>query len=127
MSIHTLDPGFRLPGFFDQTNINFISQKITQILGKEYNAQVIIPDASIFIEMQHQHEDRIDTLAKLNQRVIMELVRSFRNYQEEIKQKSGWSQNIWNAYNYDPSLGIKPYETPKMRDNVRGMRFAMTF
>lgn len=127
MSIHTLDPGFRLPGFFDQRNIDFISHRVTEILSMEYNARVIIPDASIKMEMQNQHEDRIGTISKMNQRVIMELVRSFRNYQEEIKKKDNWSRNIWNAYNYDPSLGIKPYDKMKMNDRARGMRFAMTF
>lgn len=127
MSIHTLHPGFRLEGFFTQTNIDFISQKVTNILGREYNARVIIPDASIMMEMQRQHEARLESIAKMNHRVVTELVRSFRNYQEEIKQKNYWSRNIWNAYNYNPSLGIKPYETPKLNTRTHGMRFAMTF
>ena len=127
MSIHTLDPGFRVPGFFTEENIQFISYKVTKILSLEFNAKVIVPTSSIMREMQYIHEDRVQTIPKMNQRVIMELVRSFRNYQDEIKKANYWSQNIWNAYNYSPALGIKPYETPKLDKNVRGLRFAMTF
>lgn len=127
MSIHTIYPGFRLPGFFTRENIHFISAKVTEILGTEFNARVIIPDSAIMREMQIQHEDRLQSIAKMNQRVIMELVRSFRNYQAEIRRASMWAQNMWGAYNYSPELGIKPYETPKLNKNARGMRFAMTY
>ena len=127
MSIHTLDQSFLLPGFFTRENIEFISNKVTDILAKEYNGKVVIPSSSIMREMQTQYEDRVDTIAKMNQRVIMELVRSFRNYQSEITRASYWAQNVWNAHLYHPSLGIKQYETPKLNKNVRGMRFAFTF
>lgn len=127
MSIHTLYPGFRLPDFFSQTNIDFISHKITEILSLEYKTKVVVPDDAILSEMQIQHEDRLETIAKMNMRVVMEMVRSFRNYQTEITKKSYWSQNFWNSYNYSPSLKIKQFDTPKLNSRARGLRFASTF
>ena len=127
MSIHTLSPGVRLPGFFTRTNVEFISNKVTKILGKEYSQRIIIPNNYIVREMQFQHEDRLETIAKMNHRVVIELVKSFRNYQSEIEKSNYYSRNVWNSYNYDSALGIKPYETPKLNNNARGFRFHFIF
>jgi len=127
MSIHTIYPGHRVPGFFTKLNIKFISDKVTEILGREYKQKIIVPDSSIMREMQYQHEFMVESVAKLNQRVIMSLLRSFRNYQDEINKANYFAGNVWNAYNYDNSLGIRQFSKPKLNDNARGFRFHFTF
>lgn len=133
-SIHTLDPQFRTPGYFTQENINTISQLVTATIAQSYSGKkVIVPDAHIVRFMQKIHEERLESIPKMNQRVIAELVRSFLNHVSKQEQANNWAYHRWDAYNWDANLGIKPFETPKLRGNrvkrqdARGYRFHFTY
>jgi hypothetical protein len=114
MSIHTLDPQFRVPGFFTQENINTISQLVTDTIAQSYTGKkVIVPDSHIVRFMQIVHEDRVESVAKMNQRVVLDLVRSFMNHASAQEKANNWANNRWEAYNWGPTLGIKQFETPR--------------
>ena len=115
MSIHTLMPTFRVPGFFEKENIQTISKITTQTIAQRYQGKrVIIPDDEILKFMQIVHEDRVESVAKMNERTVIDLVRSFYDFVGRNEQANYWSTNKWNAAMYDVSLGMKPYD-----DNVK--------
>lgn len=121
MSIHTLQPGFRVPGFFTEDNVNTISQIVTQTIGRKYSEKrVVVPNEDIVKFMQIVHEDRVESVAKMNERVVIDLVRSFFSHIEQIEQANNWADNRWNAYMYDPSLNMKNFEEPKLRGDRVG-------
>ncbi len=133
-SIHTLDPQFRVPGFFTHENVKTISQLVTDTIAQSYTGRkVIVPNPHIVRFMQIVHEDRLESIPKMNQRVTMDLVRSFLNHVEEQERANNWAYHRWDAYNRDPKLGIKSFETPKLRGNrvqrrdARGFRFHFTY
>lgn len=128
MSIHTIDPQFRLPGFFTKENINTISELITMTIAQDYHGKkVVVPDEYIVRYMQKVHEEKIESIGKMNQRVIMDVVRTFVNHVEETERNNMWANNRWNAYNRDESLGIKPYDTIKLKGERVGKNDARSF
>jgi len=134
MSIHTLDPQWRVPGFFTGENVKTISQLTTQTIAKTYrDRKVIIPDPHIVRFMQIVQEDRPESVPKMNQRVIMDLVRSFVNHVEEQERANNWAYHRYDAATFDPKLGIKNFETPKLKgksaqkNTSRGLRFHSTY
>jgi hypothetical protein len=77
--------------------------------------------------MEEVYNERLEPLPKMNQRVVLHLVRSFLNHTDEMEKVNMFADNRWNAYNYSSNLGIKPYETPKLNDRHRGFRFHFTY
>lgn len=133
-SIHTLQPSFRVPGFFTKENVSTISRLVTETIAKSYTARkVIVPDSHIVRFMQIVQEERPESVAKMNQRVVMDLVRSFLNHVEEQERANNWAYHRWDAYNWGANLGIRPYEKPKLRgkrvgkNDARGFRFHFTY
>lgn len=134
MSIHTLDPTFRVPGFFTQENVNTISKLITLTIAQSYtDKKVIVPDPHIWRDMQRVQEERPESVARMNRRVVMNIVRGFLDFVQETQRANMWAHHRWDGYNFDPKLGIKQFETPKLRGNRvqrrddRGFRFHFTF
>ena len=134
-SIHTLDPQFRTPGFFTQENVNTISQLVTATIAQSYSGKkVIVPNPHIIRFMQKIHEDRLESIPKMNQRVVMELVRSFLSHVDQQERANYWAAHRWDAYNRNPEqLGIRPHDTPKLRgervkrNDHRAFRFHYTY
>ena len=81
--------------FFDEDNIQFISKKITEILAKQYkNVRVIITRASIIRAMGRQVDRRLDTVPRMNQRVIMDIVGEYRRHQVEVNKHLRWEEGF---------------------------------
>lgn len=125
-STHTLQTNL-LPGFFNQENYNLISYWCTKTLEKIYNNKIVLTPSSIAIECQNVYDERIEAIPKMNQRVVMNLVRAVRNEMDDIERKNYFMDSYRDSYNYDPILGIKPYETPKLNYNARAFKFHFTF
>ena len=129
MSIFTLTPDqARAPGFFCPENIQYLCETLTQTLKKEYKGVVKFTKASVVRAMQRIHEDRVETVPQMNQRVLIDLLRIFRNEMEENARANGFWDLVWGAWNYDPYLGIAPYD-PRRKMNLRArpLRFRYTF
>ena len=134
MSIHTLDPQFRAVGFFTGENVNTISKLVTDTIAQSYtNRKVMVPNPHIVRFMQIVQEDRSESVPKMNQRVVMDIVRSFLNHVEETERSNQWAYHRWDAYNRDPKLQIQAFEKPKLRghraqkNDARGFRFHFTY
>lgn len=134
-SVFTIDPGFRMPGYFTEENVALISKMVTDTLAKEYKQKIVITDSSIMRRMVQVHEERVETVPQMNRRVALDLLREVRNQYDETERANYLMTNRWNSYNYDPSLGILPYVPIKMktdsispsRNKYLPMRFHFTF
>lgn len=121
MSIHTLDPQFRVPGFFTQENVNTISQLITETIAQSYSGKkVIVPNPHIVRFMQSIQEDRPESIPKMNERVVIAIVRTFLDFVAENERNNNWSYFRYDAYNRGANLGIKPYDKPKLKGSFVG-------
>ena len=78
--LHTVFPGYRT-FFFDNDNIVFIQQKITDIMSREYRQKINVDIASIVRVMERVYGERLETVPKMNQRVVMYICNEFRNHQ----------------------------------------------
>jgi hypothetical protein len=93
----TVYPGFIPEGYFDEDNISFIQNKIVDILGRRYKQQVLIDRASVIRVMQRVLSEKIETIPKMNQRVLMYLANDVMNHQEEVNKHLHWEENSFKT------------------------------
>ena len=91
--VHTIAPGAAIPsGYFDEDNVTFIQNKVTEVLSREFIQQIVIDRASIVRVMQRVLGERREVIPKLNQRVIMYLCNEFRAHQQETNRTLNWEE-----------------------------------
>lgn len=132
---HTIFPGFIPEGYFSDENIEFIRNKVAQLLKIDFKQTILFDRASVIRIMQRVLEQRLETIPKMNQRVIMYLTNEFRVHQLDTEKKLRWAE----YYNegvalYDPTAARGPdlssvklanrLGVPKVGDTVR---FYFTF
>lgn len=136
MSIHTLGQQWRIPGFFTEENVDTLSSLITDTIAQSYvGKKVIVPKPHIVRIMQHIQEQRPESIERMNQRVVLDIVAEFISFANQNERNNNWSYFRYDAYNRTPNVGIKPYETPKLkgegyagRGNTQlGYRFMFTY
>jgi restriction endonuclease len=127
---HTIFPGYVPDGFFENDNIEFIRQKVADVLKLQYHQAVNIDKASIVRIMQRILERRLETIPMMNQRVIMECTNEFRNYQAQLEKHMKWEEHYIESQRlYDPTVERRSYSSIKLSNrlgdpNVGGtMRF----
>jgi len=126
-SIFTVYPGYRDYTFFTPRNVAYISKILSETMAKQFKQKIVFTDSSIMREMQRVFEERYETIPQMNRRVMLGLLRNAKNQYMEAAKNNYLLENQWNAYNYDPILGIQPYFTPKLNTRQRGMRFTFTY
>jgi hypothetical protein len=111
-TIHTLVPNANIPyGYFDEDNIRFIQNKIKDVLHREFIQSIEIDRASIIRLMERALLDRIETVPKMNQRVIMMATNEYRNYQIEVDKHLKWEAHYFlSQQQYDPSVEIVRFD-----------------
>jgi len=88
-TIHTLVPNATVPlGYFDEDNIRFIQDKIRRVLRREFKQDILIDRASIVRLMERALLDRIETVPKMNQRVVMYATNEFPRSSAGSRQAS---------------------------------------
>jgi hypothetical protein len=100
-------------GFFTGENVEFLQNKITEILKREYVQSILIDKDSILRIMQRIIEQRAESIPRMNQRVIMEIASEFRQYQVDMNRKMQWEDNYeasQKIYNMVGMLGNKDSE-----------------
>ncbi len=109
MSIHTIFPGGRVDGFFDGDNVSFITNKITELMKREYYQSVAVDKSSIVRVMQRIHLERMESVPKMNQRVIMSIMNEIRNHQNEMRKNLRYEENYKSSQLlYDPQVERGP-------------------
>lgn len=77
-------------GYFSQENVQFIQNKVIEVLHHEYEQSIIIDFGSIIRMMERIFEERPETIPRMNQRVVMELCHDFRIYQANVDKHLRW-------------------------------------
>lgn len=119
----TIWPGFIPHDYFVKENVDFLSKKITENIRKEIATDVTVDTGSIVRIMQRVLEQRLETLPKMNQRVIMYVVNDYLDYQLETNRNLRWADGYVQSQRlFDPtcnrgvisnwSLKINPKNVP---------------
>lgn len=104
---HTIFPGAIPSGYFDPDNIEFIRQKTTQILLGEFHQKINIDKGSIIRIMQRVLGERLESIPKMNQRVLLYLSNEFRVHQMDLKKHISWEENFIESQRlYDPTCEV---------------------
>ena len=85
------------PEYFNQENKIFIQKKVAEVLSREFYQNVVFDPESIVNTMQLIYEQRLESVPRMNERVIMELCRYFRNEQILV------NKNLMYAESYSDS------------------------
>lgn len=109
MSIHTVFPGFRNFNFFSDENVAFIQQKIIDVLKGEFFQDILIDVGSIKRVMERVHLERLESIPKMNQRVIMYCTNDFRNYHATLLKRLKYEEGYVESQRlYDPTVERGP-------------------
>jgi len=111
-TIHTLVPNANIPiGYYDEDNILFIQKKIVEVLKREFKQDILIDRASIIRIMERVILDRIETVPKMNQRVVMTICNEFRVHQLEVDKHLKWEAHFTSSQlSYDPTVEVVRYD-----------------
>ena len=118
-NIHTLFPGARQKGYFDKDNICFIRDAITKELSKEFAQKIIYDHDSIIRTMSRIHEERAESIPRMNQRVIMSLCAEYRRYQIQVNKRLCWEENFFNSQQLVDQVGQVGPDTTKIRGSTK--------
>jgi hypothetical protein len=103
--IQTIGESYIPKGFFDSDNVDFIQKKITQMINKDITTKVTIPKESIARVMQRVLEQRLESIAKMNERVVMYAVNDYLNYQVEANRNLNRADDyIQSQRLFDPTV-----------------------
>lgn len=126
-SLYTqLGTSFRQSDFFSPENVALIGQICLNTLAKEFKQKVMPTRSSIAREMQSVYEERVESIPEMNRRVVIILCRLIRNGLLETERNNYLLDNYWEASTYCPSMGMKPFDTPKLNNRIRQYRFHFT-
>ena len=115
--IQTIWPGYVPPDFFTKENVDFLSKKITETIQKDITTPVKVDTSSIVRVMQRVLEQRLETIPKMNRRVIMYCVNDYLDYQVECNRNLRWADAyIQSQRLFDPSVrrGVVSSWMPKI-------------
>jgi hypothetical protein len=85
--INTIFPGYTSSEFFSDENISFIRNKIADVLNGEFYQRINFDRASVIRIMMRVLEERLESIPKMNQRVLMYLGNEYRNHQADLHKK----------------------------------------
>ncbi len=123
-SIHTLVPNANIPlGYLDEDNIRFIQQKIIQVLKRKFQQDILFDRGSIIRLMERALLARIETIPKMNQRVVMYAVNEFMVHQLDVEKHLKWEGHYVQSQRlYDPTVEISRFDRQrtKLKTSFRG-------
>jgi len=78
--------------FFSKINIQFLQDKISQQLSKHFIQKIIIPHFSLKRKMMEIFQQRLETIPRMNERVVMAACHEFRLDQAETTRNIRWEE-----------------------------------
>jgi len=118
-TIHTLVPNANVPqGYFDEDNIRFIQQKIIEVLKRKFQQDILFDRGSIIRLMERALLDRIETIPRMNQRVIMYAVNEFMVHQLQVDKHLKWEAHYVQSQRlYDPTTEVSRFDRQRTKLN----------
>ena len=116
-TVNTLVPNANVPlGYLDEDNIRFIQAKIKEVLKREFKQDILIDRASIIRLMNRVLEERIETVPKMNQRVVMYATNEFRVHQLDVDKHLKWEAHYVQSQRfYDPTTEVSRFDFQKTK------------
>ena len=116
-TIHTLVPNANIPlGYFDEDNIRFIQNKITEVLKRQFTQDILIDRGSIIRLMERVLLERNETIPKMNQRVVMYATNEYRNHQFEVNKNLKLEAHFVESQRlYDPTVEVSRFDFQKYK------------
>lgn len=120
MSIHTIFPGGRDVNFFSDENVVFLYNKIIEVLKREFVQDILFDRGSIVRLMQRVHEERLESIPFMNQRVIMYATNEYRNHQATVLKRLKYEEGYVQSQRlYDPTVERGPdYQNVKLANRL---------
>ena len=78
--------------YWTEDNVNFIRKKLNQVLKRYFKQTIVFSDINIRRIMQNVMEERYESVAEMNTRVIMILSNDFKNNQTEKRKHLKWAK-----------------------------------
>lgn len=123
-SIHTLVPNANVPfGYFDEDNIRFIQKKIIEVLKRKFKQEILFDRGSIVRLMERALLDRIETIPRMNQRVVMYAVNEFMVHELQVDKHLKWEAHYVQSQRlYDPTVEVSRFDRQKtkLKKDFRG-------
>jgi len=114
--VQTVFPGFVPANYFSDRNITFIQGKLKEILSKEFTTAPSFYRSDVVRIMQRILEGRLESIPRMNQRVIMELTREYRNHQIDVNKKLNWSERYWDSQSlFDETTDSVKFDQRKIK------------
>jgi hypothetical protein len=102
---HTIFPGNIPDGLFSNENIEFVRSKIADVLKGEFHQYINVDRASVVRIMQRVLGERLETIPKMNQRVLMYITSEYRNHQGQLHKHLKWEEHFVESQRlYDPTV-----------------------
>lgn len=114
---HTLLPNATVPyGIFDEDNIEFVQNKAAEFLLQEFAQRIIFDRADVIRVMKRMIEVNVESIPRMNRRVVMELCREFREHQYEVNLRLNQAENYVHSQRlYDPVGHTVRFDTQKLK------------
>lgn len=97
MNFQTILPTAIPLGYFEDDNIDFLVKTLDEISRREFGKPVKFARSGLIRAMQRIGEERLESIPRMNQRVIMSMMSDFRLYQKELKRNFRWEENYINS------------------------------
>ena len=119
---HSRSPTTRPAGFFNEENVQFIQGMIAHVLHREFQhpsgapVRIDISRGDIARIMQRVAEERIESIPKMNQRVVMYICNDFRTHEIQRDKHMRWEESFRFATKlYDPTSGRASVDTKQYK------------
>lgn len=89
----TIFPGGIPWGYFSKENIEFVQNKINEVLkGRVFCHNTFVPEDSVVRVMQRVLEEAREDIPNMNRRVVMNIVNEIRRHQTDVNNHLRWEE-----------------------------------
>lgn len=101
----TIWPGYIPHDYYTDENVEFLSKEITKAIQKDISTPVKVDTGSIVRVMGRVLEQRLESIPKMNQRVIMYVVNDYLDYALQTNRNLLWADAYVDSQRlFDPSV-----------------------
>lgn len=121
--IHSVFPLVRPEGFFTRANVRFLANKIGTMMEEEFGGFLRISPSDILRVMQRVAEVRIESIPRMNERVVMEITADYRQHLLQLNRQLKWEENVINgSLLFDAVSGRSAMDAGKLKMRDRLLR-----
>ena len=95
--LHAVFPVVRPEGFFTRRNVAFLQSKIGTMMKEEFGTFLKISASDVVRIMQRVAEYRIESIPRMNERVVMEITADYRQHLLQLNRQLKWEENVING------------------------------